>query len=877
MPDHPPAFSDNAHALTVGAVLLQLKSNAEEGLSQAEARHRLLHYGPNRIESAPAKKWWQVLLSQFKSPVVWVLVAATLVSLFFEDWVEAIAIALVILINALIGLIMEWQALRSLQALQKLSKTSARVIRAGHSLKIDAEELVPGDILQLEAGDIVAADARLLKASNLALKESALTGESVPVSKNTAALPADTLLADRRNMLYSGTIITRGHGHALVVATGRESQLGQIGKMVQEARKDITPLEKKLNRLTQKLIILTLILAVIIALIGIWRDGNILLVIETAIALAVAAIPEGLPIVATIALARGMLRLSQQQVVVKNLAAVETLGEVNLIFTDKTGTLTEDAMEASLISLAERDLRLADLKALPRDKRLDAMLRVASLCNNASFRADRSEQAAGDPLEVGLLKMVYAAGANAQALKDEFPRQAEIPFDSDHKFMATLHRANEAYLLAVKGAPEEILKRCNDFEGLNGSQALNGRERWLEKAREMATGGLRVLAIAHAHYLEKPADFSHDWTLLGLIGFLDPPREDVQAAVKRCQLAGIKVVMVTGDHPETARNIAIQTGISHNQNDQVIAGAQLKKDAPWQELSQTAVFARVSPAQKLELVNQYKKHQATVAMTGDGVNDAPALRSASIGIAMGIRGTEAAREAADLILKDDAFPSIVTAVKQGRIIFENIRHFVVYLLSCNISEILIVATASFLMLPMPLLPLQILFLNIVTDVFPALALGMGNGQPGIMQSPPRPAGEPIIPRRLWQAILVYGMAITASIIGLVVYAQSLRQLSAGDINNLAFYTLILAQLWNVFNLPSRQVSLLRNEVTRNPHLWMALAFCIMLSVAAFALEPVRLALALDVMALSELWVILPFSLMPVLIIQLLKRALKWIE
>lgn len=869
--------SQNPYTQSFEEVIKDFESNAEVGLSSSEAQARLEQYGPNIIETGSRKPWWKVLFEQFESPVIWVLFAASILSVFFGDWVDAVAIGVVIVINSAIGFIMEWQALRSMEALQKLSKSVARVVREGRIEKIDSEQIVPGDILVMETGDIVAADARLIESANISLKESALTGESIPVEKILKPIETDVQVADQQNMLFKGTIVSRGNGRGVVVATGKETELGKISKMTVEAEKEATPLEKKLNKLTRRLIILTLTLTVFIAGIGIFEGRDLLLMIETAIALAVAAIPEGLPIVATIALARGMLRLSRQNVIVKNLESVETLGEVNVICTDKTGTLTEDKMQVAEVSLPDLAIPAEKLGSMLENPSVETLLKVSVLCNNAEFRAGDTDRSSGDPVEIGLLKLAYDADYDIEGIKSQFPEEREVPFDSESKFMATLNRKSDGYFIAVKGALESLLPRCNSILVNKEIKPFQNKEDWKNKADGLAKDGLRVIAFAYATYDREPVDFTNNLTFIGLAGFLDPPRRDAKPAVDLCQKAGIKVVMVTGDHPETARNISHQTGITAEKGT-VIHGKDVDANgdisgAPT-HLMDVDVFARVNPGQKLDLVSLYQKQGWVVAMTGDGVNDAPALKKADIGIAMGIRGTEAAREAADLILKDDAFTSIVTAVKQGRIIFENIRNFVVYLLSCNISEILIVAVASFAMLPMPLLPLQILFLNIVTDVFPALALGMGKGESGIMEKPPRKPYEPIVPRKLWIAIVVYGLAITFSITGLVLYSDLNLHFDDLEINNLAFYTLILAQLWNVLNLADVRTSFFANEITRNIHVWLAILFCIVISIGAFVVEPVRLALSLKLIPLSHLWLIIIFSFAPVVLVQLFKRLFK---
>ncbi|MBU1821837.1 MAG: HAD-IC family P-type ATPase, partial [Bacteroidetes bacterium] len=736
------------------SILSQLQADPEGGLSSAEAEKRLALAGYNKIEAGKKMSILGILANQFISPFVLLLVIAAALSLFFKEWLDGIAIIAVIVINAVIGFLMEFKAERSMEALKKLTSVPARVVRDGKLTEIPSVEVVPGDILFVEGGDMITADARVIQASQFETDESALTGESLPVEKNTKILQQDASLAERHNMLYKGTFVTKGNGRAVVVHTGMLTELGSVARLVQQAEQAATPLEKKIQQFSKKLIWITVALLVIIFAAGILNGQKVVQMLETSIALAVAAIPEGLPIVATLALALGMLRMAKHNVIVKKLSAVETLGGTNVIVTDKTGTLTQNKIEAAYVmvngaasrmkvDIDHSSIRFADDNTIINLPAYTQLHRIAALCNTASYNYDgQTEKESGDPLEVGLQKMVFSSLTKPEEHQRLFPKVDEIPFSSDTKIMATLHKNSDDYYIAAKGAVEELLSYCTSVSKGNEIIELTDdiRNQWLADAEKNAQSGLRMLAFAFKYSREKEIDFLHDLTLAGLIGFLDPPRPEVLSAIEECKSAGIKVVMITGDHPATAKNIAIQLGLA-KEDDEVMHGNAMK---PYDQLTDddkekwlnTSVFARVTPEHKLNLITLFQEKKMIVGMTGDGVNDAPALKKADIGIAMGRRGTQVAQEVADMVLKDDAFSSIVIAIKQGRVIFDNIRKFVIFLLSCNLSELLVVATASVLNLHFQLFPIQILYINLITDVLPALALGVTEAAPHIMQRKP---------------------------------------------------------------------------------------------------------------------------------------------
>ncbi|MEW5912250.1 MAG: cation-transporting P-type ATPase [Thermodesulfobacteriota bacterium] len=862
-------------------VVRELTTSPEMGLEPAEAAARLRRHGPNRLHQVRAQSAWAILFNQIKNLIVAFLLAAALLSFWFGDHTEALAILAVIVLNTAIGFVTELKGVRSVESLRRLGDVLTRVRRGGAVQELPATELVPGDIVVLEAGDVVTADLRLLRTSNLQADESVLTGESLPVGKDPEPLAADTPLAERRNMLFKGTIVTRGAGEAAAVATGMDTELGRISALVQETEDQTTPLEERLNQLGHRLIWLCLAVAALVAAAGIAFGQAVYLMIETAIALAVAAIPEGLPIMATIALARGVWRMARRHALITRLAAVETLGATSVIFTDKTGTLTENRLSVTRLSLPGEEVRPDEY---PRglSPALRRALEVAALCNNASRQAagpDGEARQTGDPLEAALLAAADQAGLDRAELRRRWPRLREEAFDSETRMMATFHGQPGSYLVAVKGAPEAVLAACSSLAGPQGPRPLSEAERrvWLERNQELAAGGLRVLALAVKTADRVGGAPYQGLEFLGLVGLADPPRAEVQEAVALCRRAGIRVVMVTGDQAATARSVALAVGLAAEGEAQVVQGQELaglesRAAAARRSLLAASVFARVSPKQKLDLIGLHQEQGAVVAMTGDGVNDAPALKKADIGVAMGRRGTQVAREAADMILTDDAFASIVHAVEQGRIIFANIRKFVLYLLSCNVSEVLAVALAALVGAPLPLLPLQILFLNLVTDVFPALALAAGEGSPGLMQRPPRDSTEPILTRSHWLAVGGYGLAITACVLGALALALHWLRMPPERAVSVSFLTLALAQLWHVFNMRHSQAGLLMNDITRNPFVWAALALCGGLLLLAVYLPGLSQVLRVSDPGPGGWLVVLVMSLLPLALGEAVRRV-----
>ncbi|MEE8444891.1 MAG: cation-transporting P-type ATPase [Alphaproteobacteria bacterium] len=809
------------------AVAAALETDPARGLDDAEIDRRRLRYGPNLLQTHGGTPFWRIVGHQFTSVLVWLLVGAMGLAFIFGDWLQGIAIGVVIAINTVIGVATESRAVRSMEALRQIGRATARVRRAGRMIDIAAEALVPGDILLLDGGDIVTADARLIEATNMAIDESLLTGESEPVEKRTDPLAPETRLADRAGMAFRGTAVTGGVGTAIVTATAMQTEIGRISSLVASVTEEKTPLERQLDVLSSQLLWLTLGVAVVIAFAGIAEGRPWLLMVQTAIALAVAAVPEGLPMVSTLALARGMWRMARHNALLDSLPAVETLGATTVICCDKTGTLTENRMTVESV-----------LDAAGGTDRAVAVLECGALCNRAEIEAtDGLVQGIGDPLEVALLLAAGEAGIDIAGLRARLPKLAEAPFDSTVKMMATSHRAGDDILIAVKGAPEAILNRATRIDDGNGIRALTEDDRasWRGRIDELAGRGLRMLAIARREDGTQGDDPYEDLEFLGLVAMRDPPRLDVRDALAQCRAAGIRVIMVTGDHGLTARAIARDVGL--DDGDGWHGGEDLGRldaldEAGREALARATIFARVTPEEKLHLVEFLQGRGEVVAMTGDGVNDAPALKRADMGVAMGIRGTPVAREAADMVLRDDSFATIVFAIEQGRVIFSNIRKFVFYLLSCNLSEILVVGLATLGGLPLPLLPLQILFLNLVTDVFPAFALSACEGAPDVMERAPRPPDEPVLPRRRWLAIALHGGVITLATLAaffIAIYALGYDDRAAISVS---FLTLAFAQLWHVFNMREAHSGLVVNEVTRNAYVWGALALCTGLLLAA---------------------------------------------
>ena len=844
----------NPHTLSIEEILHLFQTQVVVGISKTEAEKRSKEFGLNVYQNQKQKPIWLMLIQQFNSPIVYLLVFGMAVSVYFQDYIEGVAIGVVILINALIGFLMELQARSSMNALKEMDVILSKVIRDGKTQEIPSEKLTVGDVVVLEAGDVVPGDGRLVELNQLQCDESSLTGESLPTEKNLEKMPEDAALGDQHNMVFKGTSVINGNGKAVITGIAQNTELGTITALVESSEDTITPLDKKLNALSKKLIWLTLIMTAIFAITGIIQGKDWVSIVKTSIALAVAAFPEGLPIVATVALSYGMLHMARRNVIVKNLSSVETLGSTTIILTDKTGTLTENKIYVDTFSFPDENLKVhIESDSLIFDngevknsqENFEKLILIGALCNNATVKtAKTKKKLLGDPIEIALINLANTSGSSADDFHTQYERTGEVPFNSEIKIMGTLHKNTEGgYFVAAKGSVEHLIEKCKQTQSGATIKALGEKEKKtiLAESEKMAAQGLRVLAFAYREGKEfAKDDFLKDLVYVGMIGFLDPPRTDIKHAILSCRKAGIKVVMITGDHPMTALNIAQKTGLIDEDDQNVITGkdlinGDLNTNEYRKKVLSTAVFARTTPKQKLDIAAVYQKASNIVAMTGDGVNDAPALKQADVGIAMGMRGTQVAKETANIVVKDDSFASIVKAVAQGRVIFQNIQKFVIYLVSCNLSEIFIVTTLGFIAPASTLLPLQILFLNMVTDVFPALALGLGKGDKTIMEHPPKDPKADIISNRKWIDISLYAIVITLAVMAALIYCHQTMKIDNKIENNVAFITLAFSQLFHVFNMSSVGSHLFINDVTKNKFVWLAILICTGIMVLVFAL------------------------------------------
>ncbi len=883
---------ENSHTLSIKEIVQTTQTNVNQGLSESESEKRNKDFGLNIYEAQAQKSIWLIFLEQFKSPIVFLLAFAALVSLYFQNYIEAIAIAIVILVNALIGFLMEMQARSSMNALKEMDIIKSKVFRDGKLQEIEAKKITLGDLIVLEAGDVIPGDGRLVESNQLQCDESSLTGESLPTLKNLEALPKETALGDQFNMVFKGSSVMNGNGKAVITGIAKNTELGKITSLVESSVDTQTPLDKKLNSLSKKLIWITLFMTAIFAVTGIIQGKNWLLILETSIALSVAAFPEGLPIVSTVALSYGMLLMAKRNAIVKKLSAVETLGSTSVILTDKTGTLTENKIYVDTFCFLEETVKASiennslkfnngDLKHSKEN--FEKIKVVGALCNNASSEIKgKKEKSLGDPVEIALLHLVNTSEVSLEEIHKQYERIGEIPFDAETKMMATLHKSKNGNFVAAKGAGEQLLEKCNKI--LKGESITElseaDKKKILEESGKLSEEGLRVLAFAYQEEAKiNPENYLNDLIYLGSIGFLDPPRLDIKTAIVTCREAGIKVVMITGDHPKTALNIAKKVGLVDEDEQNVITGIDipdmksLTKD--WEnKILSTAVFARTTPKQKLDIADIFQRAGNIVAMTGDGVNDAPALKKADVGIAMGLRGTQVAKETASIVLKNDSFTSIAEAVAHGREIFNNIKKFVIYLVSCNLSEIFIVTVLGFLAPVSTLLPLQILFLNMVTDVFPALALGLGKGDKTVMKIPPRNSKEDIVTNKDWVEIGLYSVVITISVILAVIYCREYITPDHKVLNNVAFTTLAFSQLFHVFNMSAIKSKFLVNEITTNHFVWYAIIICSGLMIFVYVVPQMRLVLGLTVLP-TEVWIVsIVSSLIPLVLVQIYKAIKK---
>jgi len=845
------------HCLDSEAAATHLDSGLNTGLTAEVAASRLEQLGPNVLHEAARRHPLVMLAAQFTDFMILVLIAAAVIAGIIGEPQDAIAIVVIVFLNGIIGFVQEYRAERAMAALKQMASPQARVIRDGQSALIDATALVPGDLVELEAGNILPADLRLTELASLKVDESALTGESQPVDKQLAQLhETDLPLGDRLNLAYKGTIVTYGRARGLVVATGMRTELGKIAALL-SGESGKTPLQKRLARFGQNLAVGVLAICAIIFVAGWLRGEPPLVMLLTAISLAVAAIPEALPAVVTISLALGAARLVKQNALIRRLPAVETLGSVTFICSDKTGTLTQNRMRVDCVRAAgETRTGLQGAEGSPWRELGLAMV----LCNDAV--ADAEGTLTGDPTETALLEAAQTDGFDQAALQETWPRLAEIPFDSVRARMSTLHRDGEAVLMLVKGAPEGVLSVCVDQLATSGTVALD-RAALQDEAEHLATQGLRVLAFALKRLPAVPDALDPDTlesalTFIGLAGLIDPPRPEAAESVAACKAAGIIPVMITGDHPATARAIASRLGIIED-GGKVLSGSELARlslEEFEREVESVRVYARINPEQKIKIVQALQDKGEFVAMTGDGVNDAPALKMADIGVAMGKGGTDVAREAAHMTLLDDNFATIVHAVREGRRIFDNIRKFVKYTMTSNSGEIWTIFLAPFLGLPIPLLPIHILWINLVTDGLPGLALANERAERDVMQRPPRPPKESIFAHGMWQHILWVGLLMGG--VSLLTQAWAIHSGSA-HWQSMVFTVLTLSQMGHVLAIRSERESLFAQGLFSNRMLIGALLLTFILQMAVLYVPWLNPVFKTEPLSLGELAACLALS------------------
>ena len=925
------------HTMGATEATAVLDSDLEQGLSQAEVARRQEQFGFNQLQERPRRTFWQMLLDQFNQFLVLILIAAAIISALIgwsefnrtgntTEFVDAAAIMAIVILNAILGVVQEGRAEEALAALKRMAAPNARVLRDGHILTVPSRELVPGDIVILETGNYVPADVRLVESVNLRIEEASLTGESVPVGKDArTSLPEDAPLGDRRNMAFMSTLITYGRGRGLVIATGMETEIGKIAEMIQAYEEEPTPLQVKLDQLGRTLGMATLVICGLVGVIGIVRDTQLGILVSqgfgayfgleetvpklvemfmVAVSLAIAAVPEGLPAVVTISLALGMQEMVRRHALIRKLPAVETLGSATAICSDKTGTLTQNEMTAVQMYVDRSLLSITGEGYKPEGEFLDdgqpvglvgypgmrLLLRAGLLCNDARLERIEEDGAnywriAGDPTEGAFVVAAAKAGYWQDELGKEYPRVAEIPFDSERKRMTTFHpdpRYGD-YVAYMKGAPDVVLGLCHQVleDGTMRPLTDERRSNILDQNEALAANALRVLGVAFRPLKEVPDNPQPDqaeqgFTFIGLLGMIDPARPEVKLAIQKARKAGIETVMITGDYLNTAVAIGKEIDLV-KEDDRSLTGAELDRipDDEFESMVESvAVYARVSPQHKVKIVDGLKTRGHVVAMTGDGVNDAPALKRASIGVAMGITGTDVSKETADMVLTDDNYASIVSAIEQGRVIYSNIRKFVYYLLSCNMAEITILFIAMIAGWPLPLVAIQLLVLNLITDGAPALALGMEKGDPDIMDQRPRPVNEPIINREMIVGIAVQTVAITAAV--LIAFRIGLQ---AGETHGrtMAFATLSISELLRAYTSRSERYSVWAIGVFTNRWMQWAVLLSLVILLAIIYVPFLDPIFETTFLTIEDWLVMLPLILVPSIAAEVNKWVLRRIS
>ena len=859
-------------------VLAALQSD-EAGLSQAEAARRLTEHGPNKLAEQKKPSLVARFFAQFKDPMTFILLAAAAVSGFTaayagESFADVIIILAVVIINALLGVIQESKAEQAIEALQRMSAAHSRVRREGAVVELPSSELVPGDVVLLEAGDAVPADARLLHSASLKVEEAALTGESVPVEKHAEALACEEgkaiPLGDRKNMVYMGSTAVYGRAEAVVTSTGMRTEMGKIATALQDAKEERTPLQLRLAQLSRILSAAVLGICAFIFLLGLWRAWpieHVASLIDTfmvAVSLAVAAIPEGLATVVTIVLSIGVTNMSRRNAIIRRLTAVETLGCAQVVCSDKTGTLTQNRMTVTTHAGADEG----------------ATARAMALCSDARLNADGAAQ--GEPTEAALVQWAAARGLKKPDLEAKLPRVAEAPFDSGRKMMSTVHRAADGFIQYTKGAPDALLERCThamrDGERVEMTDAL--RAQILSDNKEMADRALRVLAAAERRYDALPGDTSPEaleqgLTFLGLCGMIDPVRPEAKEAVARCREAGIRPVMITGDHRDTAVAIARELGILRSP-DEAITGADLDEiddETLQRDIERYSVYARVQPEHKVRIVQAWKQRGRVTAMTGDGVNDAPSIKAADIGVGMGITGTDVTKNVADMVLTDDNFATIVSAVEEGRRIYDNIRKSIQFLLSSNLSEVVGIFVATLLGFTL-LKPVHLLWINLITDCFPALALGLERAEPDVMRRPPRDPKESILAGGLgagvvYQGALVAAITLFAYLLGHYMESGQWAFVNSPDGMTMAFLTMSMAEIFHSFNMRSQRGSVLQLH-SHNVMLWGAMALSLLLTTAVIYVPFLSAAFGFEHISAVEYFTALGLAFLVIPVVEIVK-------
>ncbi|HJA93337.1 MAG TPA: cation-translocating P-type ATPase [Candidatus Eisenbergiella merdipullorum] len=865
-------------SLSAADAAKELQVDASSGLTKEEAEKRIEKYGHNRLEGGKEKSLIQMILEQLKDFLVIILMIAAVISIFLGEALEGIIILAIVVLNTFLGVYQENKASNALKALKEMASPHAKVLRGGQIIEVPSSDVVPGDIAILEAGDYVPADLRLIESVNLKIDEAALTGESVPVEKDASAVLAeDASLGDRINCGYMGTVITYGRGRGVITETGMQTQMGNIAGMLNDTPDESTPLQKKLDSLGKVLGIVCLAICVVIFLLGLLHGMELFDIFMTSVSLAVAAIPEGLTVVVTVVLAMGMQKMVKCNAIIKRLSAVETLGSTTVICSDKTGTLTQNKMTIQKLYDASGHYNVSGTGYSPEGEITDEagnvpasfpdrLIEGALLCNDATY--DPANQTiVGDPTEAAMVVLAYKHGMKKAEWESRYPRVQEIPFDSDRKLMSTFHKIGDSITMYTKGAPDELLRRCTRIEEKGVVNPLTDakREEILGVNQDMAQSALRVIGVAYRtmNEADPSPESENDLIFVGLVGMIDPPREEAKAAIDVCKTAGIQVKMITGDHKITASAIGAQLGI---ETDRTVEGREINEmtDEQLRECVKTTnVFARVSPEHKVRLVDAVRANGNIAAMTGDGVNDAPSLKHADIGVAMGITGTDVSKEAADMILTDDNFASIVRAVAEGRTIYANIRKVVGFLLSCNIGEILVIFLAMLTNLPTPLVAIQLLSINLITDAFPAFALGMEKEEPGTMNRKPRDPSEPIVDKKMTVAVLIQSIALALGTLGSFVYGLYVHD-SLDVARTACFLTLVLGELLRAYSARSESTSVFKMKVFENSYLNKCVLVSVLFMIASIYVPFLNPVFSTVALSFDEIIMALVLAFLPML-------------